>query len=102
MPDEYVWRPKDGPNGDGENTCQECAATLQDGLRCQDCGHDQEGEHVLKHQRAVGECKVIGTHEEAVYLNELRESYREDPDPEILAEVYEDHGITADGWLASL
>lgn len=55
-----------------------------------------------KHERAVGECKVIGTHEEAVYLDELRAEYRQTRDPDILAEVVEDHGITADEWEASI
>lgn len=48
--------------------------------------------------RAVGECKVIGTHEEALYLEELRAMYRENRDPAIRAEVVEEHGITADEW----
>lgn len=55
-----------------------------------------------KHERAVGECKVIGTYDEAQYLNELRESYRDYPDPDILAEVIEDHGLTAEDWEASI
>lgn len=56
----------------------------------------------MEHERAVGECKVIGTYEEAVYLKELRAEYRETRDPEIVREVVEDHGITADEFEASL
>jgi hypothetical protein len=44
MTTEPVWVPEDGPNGDGEHTCQECSAELQDGLRCQECGLHQRGE----------------------------------------------------------
>jgi hypothetical protein len=54
------------------------------------------------HVRAVGECKVIGTHEEALYLADLRRVYRDNPDPDILAEVVEEHGITAEEWEAGL
>jgi hypothetical protein len=52
--------------------------------------------------RPVGECKVIGTPEEAAYLDELRDAYRETRDPAILAEVVEDHGLLADEWHRSL
>lgn len=55
-----------------------------------------------KHKRAVGECKVIGTYEEAVYLDQLRAEYRQTRDPEIVAEVVEDHGVTEAQWKASL
>jgi hypothetical protein len=56
----------------------------------------------IPHQRAYGECKVIGTPEEAWYLDELRELYRDYRDPDILAEVVEDHGITEEEWERSL
>jgi methionyl-tRNA synthetase len=39
------WMPADGPMGDGEFTCQECGASLHDGLRCDECGHHQEGSY---------------------------------------------------------
>ena len=56
----------------------------------------------MEHVRAVGECKIIGSHEEHVYLDELRASYRETRDPAILAEVVEEHGLTAAEWERSL
>lgn len=46
MSDNTRWVPVDGPNGDGDRYCQECSAELQDGLVCQDCGHEQEGEWI--------------------------------------------------------
>lgn len=60
---------------------------------------DQSG---VPHVRAVGECKVIGTHEETLYLEELRGTYRETRDPAILAEVVEEHGITVAEWEQGL
>lgn len=30
------------PEGDGEFTCEECGAELEDGLICPECEHEQE------------------------------------------------------------